>query len=258
MSSHVKQLGTTILLLVLAGCGDEEPRTAGSAGPPRPGQVSINELMPGNSRNTTIVDEYGEHDDWIELSNAGDKDASLDGYFITDDEKDPFKRSLPAQAVVPAKGFLILWADKTPGQGPLHLPFGLSKSGESAWLCDPDGKILDGTSFSAPPVPDSSLARYPDGTGAFAWCATPTFKQSNGTACASGVPSATGGSGGAAATGGSSSTGGHTAGSGGQAPGGGGGASAGGGSGASSPAAGSGGQAPGGAGGSSAAAGAAG
>jgi hypothetical protein len=178
--------------------------------------------------------------------NAGDQDASLEGYFITDDHTDPFKRSLPAEAVVPAKGFLILWADKTPIQGPLHLPFGLSKSGEEAWLCDPRGQILDGTSFSAPPVPDSSFARYPDGTGAFAWCAAPTYKQSNGTACATGVPSATGGSGGAAATGGSSSTGGHPAG---------GGASAGGGNGGLSAAAGSGGQAPGGGGGLSGAAG---
>ena len=222
---------TTVVTLVLAGCGDEEPRAAAdSVGAPQVSLVSINELMPGNTKNTTIVDEYGEHDDWIELYNAGDRDASLEGYFITDDQTDPFRRSLPAQAVVPAKGFLILWADNTPSQGPLHLPFGLSKSGEGAWLCDADGTILNGTSYSAPPVPDSSFARYPDGTGTFAWCATPTPKQSNGTACASSVPSATGGSGGATATGGSSPTGGRPAGSGGQTPGGSGGASSGGGS----------------------------
>ncbi len=239
---HVERLPTTILILVLGGCGDEEPRaTAATAGPPQAGQVSINELMPGNSKATTIVDESGQHDDWIELYNAGDQDVSLEGYFITDDQKDPFKRSLPAQAVVPAKGFLILWADGTPSQGPLHLPFGLSKSGEEAWLCDPDGKVLSGTVFSAPPVPDSSFARYPDGTGTFAWCATPTFKQSNGTACGSGAPPATGGAGGATATGGSSSTGGHPASSGGQAPGGSAGASPGGGMGGLSGAAGAGG-----------------
>jgi len=220
---QVERIPTTVLILVLAGCGDEEPRTAGSAGPPQVGQVSINELMPGNTRATTIVDDKREHDDWIELYNAGDQDASLEGYFITDDQTDPFRRSLPPQAVVPAKGFLILWADDTPTQGPLHLPFGLSKTGESAWLCDPDGKVLSGTSYSAPPVSDSSFARYPDGTGTFAWCATPTFQQSNGTACATGVPSGTGGSGGSTTTGGGSSTGGRPVGSGGASAGGGGG-----------------------------------
>ena len=215
---------TTVVTLVLAGCGDEEPRAAAdSVGAPQVSLVSINELMPGNTKNTTIVDEYGEHDDWIELYNAGDKDASLAGYYITDDQTDPFKRSLPTEAVVPAKGFLILWADDTPTQGPLHLPFGLSKTGESAWLCDPDGKVLSGTSYSAPPVSDSSFARYPDGTGTFAWCATPTFQQSNGTACATGVPSGTGGSGGSTTTGGGSSTGGRPVGSGGASAGGGGG-----------------------------------
>jgi len=104
---HVERIPTAALILLLAGCSDEEPRTAGSAGPPQVGQVSVNELMPGNSGATTIADEQREHDDWIELYNAGDQDASLEGYFITDDQTDPFKRSLPPLAVVPAKGFLI-------------------------------------------------------------------------------------------------------------------------------------------------------
>jgi len=206
---------------VLVGCGDEEPRTSTSTSTTDASGVSINELMPGNTKSTPIVDEYEDHDDWIELYNAGNEDVSLAGYFITDDQADPFRRSLPEQAVVPAKGFLILWADNTPSQGPLHLPFGLSKSGEGAWLCDAHGKILNGTSFSAPPVPDSSFARYPDGTGAFAWCATPTFNQPNGTACASGALVASGGAGGAAAAGGSTGSGGRAGGNGGASAGGG-------------------------------------
>jgi hypothetical protein len=214
-----RQLGIA-LLFVLAGCGDQEPRGDDESRAAGASEVSINELVPGNSKSTAIVDENGEHDDWLELYNAGDQEASLAGYYITDDQTDPFKRSLPTEAVVPAKGFLILWADDTPIQGPLHLPFGLSKTGEGAWLCDPDGKILNGTSYSAPPVVDSSFARYPDGTGTFAWCATPTFKQPNGTACATGALSATRGSGGEATTGGSTGSGGHAAGSGGQPTGG--------------------------------------
>jgi len=91
----------------------------------------INELMAKND--TTIADNYGEFDDWIEISNTGTSDINLSGYYLTDDVEDPFVFAFPDTVISPREYFII-WADDNPEQGSMHADFKLSSSGESLFL----------------------------------------------------------------------------------------------------------------------------
>ena len=171
-------LVTGSLGFALAGCGTRD--TAGTSLLGR-GIVAINELQPSNQ--DVIVDEFDEADDWVEIYNPGSDDVDLEGYFVSDDRNEPTKFQLTDEATVPAGEFLLLWADNTPEQGPLHLSFGLSASkGESFVLTSPDGQLVDAVDFGVPDG-EQSFARFPDGTGDFAWCSEPTPDAPNGDAC---------------------------------------------------------------------------
>ena len=130
------------------------------------GQVLINEVMAKNS--TTIADEFGEFDDWIELYNAGDEDIDMAGYYLTDDVDTPVNywqipSGSPALTTVPAGGFLILWADKDEEQGANHLNFKLGAGGEHIALLATDGAtILDELIFGQQSE-DVSYGRIEDG-----------------------------------------------------------------------------------------------
>jgi hypothetical protein len=148
--------------------------------------VRINELSPSNH---VHPDEYGEPDDWIELYNLNQAPAVLDGYYLSDDIDARYKQKLSREAEVPGHGVLVLWADEQPSQGPLHLNFKLSSQGEGLWLSNPEGYVLDSVEFQAfPPndagVDETSLGRYPDGTGPFQWCSVFSPGIPNGDECA--------------------------------------------------------------------------
>ncbi|RKZ05362.1 hypothetical protein DRQ25_16285, partial [Candidatus Fermentibacteria bacterium] len=68
----------------------------------------LNELMAEND--TTIADNYGEYDDWIEITNTGPNDINLSGYYLTDDAADPFKFAFPDTVIHPGDYFIV-WAD---------------------------------------------------------------------------------------------------------------------------------------------------
>lgn len=145
----------------------------------KPTKLSINELQPSNK--DVITDEYGEADDWIEIFNAGDVPVDLQGFRLADSSGT--SQAIAASLVVPAGGFILLWADDSPSQGSAHLGFKLgAKKGDSLTLTGPDGKVVDSVSFGQANG-QSSFARHPDGTGSFAWCAAPTPGASNGPAC---------------------------------------------------------------------------
>jgi hypothetical protein len=143
-------------------------------------QVAINEVMASNQN--AIADEAGDYDDWIELYNATDQTVDLEGYFVSDDPDDPFKRRLPAGLQIEAGKTLLLWADGDVDQGPNHLPFKLAAAGELVLLTDPDGAAIDSIEFSNA-VADKVFGRYPDAKGAMIECATPTPDLKNGDAC---------------------------------------------------------------------------
>jgi hypothetical protein len=125
----------------------------------------INELQASNI--STIQDENGEFDDWFEIYNPGSTPVDLAGWYVSDDEANPTKYRFSlteTNALVPAGGWLLVWADNQSAQGNLHTNFALSSTnGESILLTGPDGAtIVDQIDFG-PQVNDVSYGRATDG-----------------------------------------------------------------------------------------------
>ncbi len=139
------------------------------------GNVVINEFMADNA--TTVADQDGEYDDWIELYNKSSEAISLAGCYLTDKTANLTKWTFPAGAAIPGGGYLIVWADEDTAQTGLHAGFSLSKSGESIVLSAPDQTIIDQITFGAQKT-DVSLGRFPNGTGNFI-AMRPTFSAEN-------------------------------------------------------------------------------
>ena len=126
-------------------------------------QIWINEVA---ASNLTIPDNYGETDDWLELYNPNDSAVDLANWFISDKMDEPVKhRFLDNDSVIiPAHGFLLLFADNEIDQGVTHVSFKLEAVGENILLTAPDGiTLIDSVSFGLQ-VTDTSFGRYPDGS----------------------------------------------------------------------------------------------
>ncbi|WP_437521833.1 PEP/pyruvate-binding domain-containing protein [Sorangium sp. So ce726] len=148
-----------------------------AAAPALSGDLRINEVMTGNDG--AWVDEVGETDDFIELMNIGQRALDLGEYSLSD--KSGKATSLPRMTLGPGRTVLF-WADDTPEQGPLHLPFKLSNSGARVALWSASCQLAD--LVNVPELPRSeSYARLPDGTGELSICRYATPERENGETC---------------------------------------------------------------------------
>ena len=125
-------------------------------------QLIINEFLASNLN--WNADQFDEYDDWIEIHNSSEQPIDLAGYYITDNFSKLTKWKIPSgytdSTTIAAGRYLILWADGQPEQGPLHLGFKLSKSGEEIALVGKDGDtILNSLSFGSQ-TPNISMGRY--------------------------------------------------------------------------------------------------
>ena len=136
--------------------------------------LAINEFMADNE--TTVTDQDGEHDDWVEIFNTGESALAMGGYFLSDDASEPDQWTFP-DTTIAAGGYLIIWADDNEDQEGLHANFKLSKSGESIILSNPSITVVDEYSFGQQ-VTDSTTGRFPNGTGDFVLM-PPTFGYEN-------------------------------------------------------------------------------
>ncbi len=143
----------------------------------------INELMADNK--STLADEAGEYDDWLELYNRGTEPLRLADYFLGPSAEKPWRYRLPDVTLPPGEYHLI-WCDRDPEQGPDHADFKLSKSGDEVRLSTADA-TLDVVTFAALAT-DTSWARDPD--GGTAWCTTDLPSPRRANRC-SGGPSVT-------------------------------------------------------------------
>lgn len=147
-----------------------------------PKLLFINEFMASNT--SGLQDEYGEQDDWIEIFNPGYDTIDLAGFYITDDLSQPQKHQFAAgyaDTKIPPEGFNILWADGTPVQGPLHLGFKLSGTGESIALYDSTLTLIDAITFGTQ-SDNVSYGRFPDGYNNWRYFGVPTPGSPNSTA----------------------------------------------------------------------------
>lgn len=137
--------------------------------------IVINEFMASND--TTVADQDGEYDDWIELYNNGTAIIDLSGYFITDDPSDLTQWTFADGTIIEPDGYLILWADDDEDQAGLHANFKLSSSGESIILLNVDTMVVDAIDYPEQTT-DISYGRFPNGTGEFQPM-SPTFSGEN-------------------------------------------------------------------------------
>ncbi|MDA7502320.1 CotH kinase family protein, partial [Chitinophagales bacterium] len=107
--------------------------------------IVINEIMASNS--TSVQDEAGEFEDWIELFNTGTEAVDLTGWHLTDNTNLYSKWEFPAGTTLGAGEYLIIWADEDSSEELLHANFRLSSSGESVLLINGDQELVDKMSY---------------------------------------------------------------------------------------------------------------
>lgn len=96
---------------------------------------------------------------------------------MSDTPGSPRLSVIPQGVVIPAGGFLLVWADSSPAQtvpgGALHVGFKLGADGESITLSAPDGQLVDQI-FFGPQTSDVSEGRYADSGSEIAPMSMPT------------------------------------------------------------------------------------
>ncbi|MFK7904150.1 MAG: CotH kinase family protein [Chitinophagales bacterium] len=133
--------------------------------------LRINEFMVSNKE--TIVDEFGEYDDWIELYNSGEEPIFLGDKFLSDNLGNPNKWQLPDMTLAP-KDFLLIWADNQTEQGTFHADFKLNKDSDAIGLFDTKESgfaVIDSFSYENLES-DITYGLETDGEGSFTELAT--------------------------------------------------------------------------------------
>jgi hypothetical protein len=119
--------------------------------------------------------------DWIEIYNTSSVAVKLNGYKIYDvggQAGTKPKMVLPTGTTIPAKGYYVIVTDIPTATDPSG--FGLSSGGETVWLEDSAGAIIDTVTFAAMDTVQS-YSRVPDG-GAWKLVNVRTRGKTNGTA----------------------------------------------------------------------------
>lgn len=133
--------------------------------------IVLNEFVAQNQ--TGIVDENGQHEDWLELYNTSSLPVNVGGLWVSDDISRP-KWQIPANTMIPGNGTLLIWCDEDGTQGPMHANFKLAASGEAVALFAADRQsIHDWLEFGQQQT-DVSTARVLDGGQPWATFPVPT------------------------------------------------------------------------------------
>ncbi len=137
--------------------------------------VEISEV---SARNTVLSCGGCLKCDWIELHNTTGTNISLEGFTLCDKPSDYDDANL--SGILPANGYLIVYCcekDCETKDQHVCVDFGISKSGETLLLFDPNGFEIDKVEVPETPYKDVTYARRSSGT--FGWCETPTPGEAN-------------------------------------------------------------------------------
>jgi hypothetical protein len=140
--------------------------------------ILINEFMSANSNG--LQDEDGEYNDWIEIYNSSSSSVNLFGYYLSDDSTDFFKWTFP-DVNLASHNYLIIFASGknrvSPGEN-LHTNFKITSSGESIYLLDQSGSLIDSRS-AVNLQTNISFGRKPDGATSWYYFEEPTPASAN-------------------------------------------------------------------------------
>ena len=100
--------------------------------------IKINEVMASNG-DTLGTKNGGAELDWVEVRNDADFAIDLTGWYINDSDNAAKAKEIQGSCVVPARGFKIVWCDKSytnwaPDEA--HAALGIGKSGGTIILAD--------------------------------------------------------------------------------------------------------------------------
>ena len=144
--------------------------------PYQPSDIVINEFVAQNQ--TGVVDEAGQHEDWLELYNTSNQPVDVSGMWLTDDLTQ-LKWPIPTGTVIPAEGVLSVWCDEDGTQGPMHANFKLSSGGEEIGLFNPAGTALHDSFVFGQQTVDVATGRLYDGQQIWTTLPTPTHNALN-------------------------------------------------------------------------------
>ena len=127
--------------------------------------VVINEISASNS---VFVNDYFKKNDWIELYNTTDQEIDVAGMFLSDNPDNPYKyeitpNDVAESTIIPAHGYLVVWADKLAPLKQLHASFKLGNAdGECVILTASDSSWSNRLDYNEHNG-DQSVGRFPDG-----------------------------------------------------------------------------------------------
>ena len=144
--------------------------------------IRINEILASNSETLTTANG-GIGLDWIEIKNSASVAFDLGDWYLYDDssKKKSKWEEIKGSAIIPAGGYMIVWCDKDYAnfaEDEAHSEIALTTDGETPFLANPNGEIIDEVAFPRQ-IKDISWGRVADGdtTGYFE---TPTPGAANG------------------------------------------------------------------------------
>jgi len=159
--------------------------------------IKVNEVSAGNE---IYINDLLKKNDWIELYNTTDTPLDAAGLYLSDNIDQPLKYQIPASngffnTVIPAKGHLLVWADKLEPVTQLHANFKLSNNDQKMVLVvSSDQHVANNRQFyeQHPEMRsfvdamtynthrgDQSVVRFPDGGRDFYQTDRPTIEAKN-------------------------------------------------------------------------------
>ena len=159
--------------------------------------IKVNEVSAGNS---VFINDWMKKNDWIELYNNTDTDLDVAGLYLSDDIDEPLKYQIPegngvVNTIIPARGHLLVWADKLESLSQIHANFKLSNTDGNMVLASSSEvfvarnadyfnahpgmqNFVDGMTYHTHDG-DQSMGRYPDGGRFFYRMSKPTIEHTN-------------------------------------------------------------------------------
>jgi sodium pump decarboxylase gamma subunit len=131
--------------------------------------LRLNEVMVSNQE--SVVDDYGQHQAWIELFNANFAPLEISSVYLSTNPANPKMYPVPLgdeKTKVGKRQHVVFWADGQHDKGTFHTNFTLTP-GQDNWigLFDADGSLIDSITVPAALGVDQSFAREDDGVGAW-------------------------------------------------------------------------------------------
>jgi len=135
-------------------------------------KVWINELMQSNV-DCLMDDRIDFPDSWVELYNDSNAAVNIKNWHISVESNYLKGWKIPVDAVVPAKGYLLIYCDKE--SSGLHTSFRIDSGKGDLYLFNSYGTVVDQvTDIPKQPAPNIARARTEDGGSTWGYLITPT------------------------------------------------------------------------------------